>query len=88
MKIKKGLELRNICGENVILATSAELVDFNQMISTNESATFLWKSVSNCNFDAHTLAHLLCQEYEVSAEIAFADSEKILEKWKLYGLVE
>ena len=36
MKIKKGFELRDICGEKVIMATGIENVDFNQMIALNE----------------------------------------------------
>ena len=38
MKIKKGFELRDICGEKVIIASGIENIDFNKMISLNESA--------------------------------------------------
>ena len=33
MKLKPGFELRDICGEKVIIATGIENVDFNQMIA-------------------------------------------------------
>ena len=88
MKLKKGFELRNVCGENVILATGAEHIDFSKMISTNESAAFLWQTVVDKDFDADTLAHLLCQEYEVTPEVAKIDCEKIIEDWKQCGLIE
>ena len=36
MKIKKGFELRDICGEKVIIASGIENIDFNKMISLND----------------------------------------------------
>lgn len=58
MKLKKGFELRDICGEKVIIATGIENVDFNQMIALNETAAELWKAVEDKDFDANTLAQL------------------------------
>lgn len=66
MKIKQGFELRDICGEKVILATGIENVDFNQMISLNETAAYLWQNIGENEFDAQRLADLLCDAYEVS----------------------
>ena len=59
MKIKKGFELRDICGEKVIIASGIENIDFNKMISLNESAAYLWQQVSDKTFDADLLAQLL-----------------------------
>ena len=75
MKIKKGFELRNVCGEHVVIATGIENVDFSKMISLNESAAYLWKAVEEKEFDAPLLADLLQQEYEVDAATALADAE-------------
>ena len=61
MKIKKGFELRNVCGEHVVIATGIENVDFSKMISLNESAAYLWKAVEEKEFDARLLADLLQQ---------------------------
>lgn len=88
MKLKKGFELRDICGEKVIIATGIENVDFNQMISLNETAAELWKAVEGIDFDAHTLAQLLCRDYEVSEETALADSQALINDWKQQGIVE
>ena len=35
MKIKNGFELRNVCGENVIIAHGVENIDFTKVITTN-----------------------------------------------------
>ena len=65
MKIKTGFELRDVCGEKVIIATGIENIDFSRMISLNESAAFLWENIQDKEFDAETLAELLLQEYEI-----------------------
>lgn len=88
MKLKKGFELRDICGEKVIIATGIENVDFNQMIALNETAAELWKAVEGKDFDANTLAQLLCNDYEVSQEQALADSQALINDWKQQGIVE
>ena len=81
MKIKTGFELRDVCGEKVIIATGIENIDFSRMISLNESAAFLWENIQDKEFDAETLAELLLQEYEVDKADALADSQKLLNEW-------
>ena len=61
MRIKKGFELRDVCGEKVVIASGIENVDFSQMIALNESAAYLWQAVENETFDAQKLASLLCK---------------------------
>ena len=88
MKIKTGFELRDVCGEKVIIATGIENIDFSRMISLNESAAFLWENIQDKEFDAETLAELLLQEYEVDKADALADSQKLLNEWLGCGIIE
>ncbi len=89
MKIKKGFELRDICGEKVIIASGIENIDFNQMISLNESAAYLWKNIEELNsFDENVLASLLCENYEVDENTALEDSQSILKDWLEQGIIE
>lgn len=88
MKIKTGFELRDVCGEKVIIATGIENIDFSRMISLNESAAFLWENIQDKEFDAETLAALLLQEYEVDKADALADSKKLLNEWLECGIIE
>lgn len=88
MRIKNGFELRDICGEKVVMATGIENVDFSQMISLNESAAFLWSSVENVDFDETYLANLLCQEYEVDEPTALKDAENVIKEWVKCGIIE
>ena len=88
MKIKKGFELREVCGEHIIVAYGRENIDFNKVISLNESASFLWKNIVDKDFDAETMAGLLQQEYEVDAETALRDAQALLDEWTKVGLTE
>lgn len=88
MKIKQGFELREVCGEHVILAYGRENIDFNKVINLNESAAFLWNAVVGKDFTAQTLADLLCSEYEVDADTAAHDAQALLDEWTSVGLTE
>ena len=88
MKIKKGFEMREICGEHIIVAYGEQNIDFSRIISLNESAALLWEAVKDKEFDAQTLADKLCEEYEVDADTALADAQTILKQWVDAGLAE
>lgn len=88
MKIKKGFELRDICGEKVIIASGIENIDFNKMISLNESAAYLWQQVSDKTFDADLLAQLLEAAYDVDHATATTDAQAIIHSWLEQGVVE
>ena len=88
MRIKKGFELRQVCGENIIVAYGIANIDFNKVISLNESAAYLWKNITDKDFTADTLASLLQGEYEVDAVTAKHDAQALLDEWVKVGLVE
>ncbi len=88
MRIKKGFELRDVCGEKVIVATGLENIDFSKIINLNETASYLWEKLQGIDFTAQTAADLLTEAYEVAPATALADAEKMLANWKEIGLVE
>lgn len=88
MKTKQGFHLRNVCGENVIVAEGIENIDFSKIISMNDSAAYLWQKVENKPFTADDLATYLCEEYEVDQATAKADALTVVEQWKDAGIVE
>lgn len=82
MKIKKGLEIQNVCGEHIIVATGIENVDFSQIISLNETAADLWKGVAGMDsFDIDDMVKILLDEYDVEEEVAREDCVIIAERW-------
>jgi hypothetical protein len=88
MKTKKGFELRDVCGEHVVVAHGVENIDFSQIISLNESATYLWNSVSGKEFTYEDLTKLLLDEYDVDEKTAEADAKTIADQWLKIGITE
>lgn len=88
MKIKDGFVLREICGEKIISGEGLNQVNFSKFIRLNDSAAFLLKKVEHEEFTAETLAKLLCEEYEISEEIAAKDAEALCKSLVEAGIVE
>ena len=88
MRIKKGFELRNICGETIVVGHGKANIDFSKIISLNESAAYLWTKVENRDFDAQELARLLTEEYDVDEATALRDATKMLQDWVDAGLAQ
>lgn len=88
MKKKKGFNLRNVCGENIIVAEGIENIDFSKIISMNETAAYLWTSVGNSDFDNDKLVGLLTDEYDVDNETASKDVAAMIEQWLQAGIIE
>lgn len=88
MKKKKGFALREICGENIIVAEGIENIDFSKIISMNETAAYLWQAAGEGEFTPQQLADHLTAEYEVSADTALADATAMARQWLEAGIVE
>ena len=63
-------------------------MNFNKIISLNESAAWLWEQLQGKEFTEDTLVQLLLEKYDVSEELAKADSAKLLAQWVEQGIVE
>lgn len=87
MKINQGFELREMCGEHIVIGTGVENIDFSKVISLNESAAWLWKEVEGKDFTPETLATLLAEQYEVDADAALADAKALASQWISVGIV-
>ena len=88
MHIKEGFKLRTICGESIIVAEGEKRINFNKIVSLNESAAYLWTSVCDKEFTAGDLATLLKERYEIDDAVADADSVRVAESWVAAGLAE
>ena len=89
MKIIKGFKIRPLFGGHIIVAEGSSQVNFNKMISLNDSAAYLWKAVEHKDsFTAEDLKNLLLEEYEVDEQTAAADAEAIAAKWIEIGIAE
>lgn len=88
MRIKEGFELREICGEHVILSHGMDNIDFSKIISLNETAAFLWKQLWEKEaISEDGLVSSLLEAYEVDEETARKDVAQVLAKWREIGLL-
>ncbi|MBR0532794.1 MAG: PqqD family protein [Bacteroidales bacterium] len=88
MRIKEGFTLRSIVGQYVVIGEGIEQVDFNKMITMNDSAAYLWQGVEGKDFTVEDLTKLLTDKYDVAEEKAASDAARIASKWIEAGLVE
>lgn len=86
MKIKNGYELRNICGENIIISYGKENINFTKVITLNETAACIWNKVIGTEFTVADGVAALMEEYEVDEATASADVEKLYDTWVEAGL--
>lgn len=87
MKIKDGFELRNICGENIIISHGKENINFTKIITLNESAALIWNNVAGKEFDIEDMVRIITAEYEVDEDTARKDCEDIASEWQKVGFI-
>lgn len=88
MKIKDGFVLREMCGENIVAAEGIENINFNKLISLNESAAYLWRGLIGKEFTTEEMAELLIVRYGIDKELAMTDSANLCEAWINAGIAE
>lgn len=88
MQIKKGFRLRTVGREHIVTGEGLEQVDFNKLISLNDSAAYLWKEVEGKQFDEKVLASLLIEKYEIPEEQAREDADDVIKSWLDVGIIE
>ena len=87
MKIKENYALRQVAGTWVVLPLSESTVDFNGMLTLNESGLLLFKLLEKGS-TANELAEALVNEYEVSFAEALVDVNEYIVKLKEAGCLE
>ena len=92
MKTVPGFRLRKLGNEYILVGESMELINFNKMITLNETAAFLWEQAESSSadggFTSSDLCKALCSEYEVSPEQALTDVDATINSWLEAGVIE
>ena len=88
MKIKDGFELKDICGENIIISHGKENINFTKIITLNESAALIWNEVIGKDFSIEDMVQAIINEYEIDEATARKDCENIASEWKKVGFIE
>ena len=84
MKINENFVLRELAGTWVVLSLSDATVDFNGMLTLNESGVLLWNTLEK-GADLDALVGALLAEYDVPPAQARADVEEFVEKLRTVG---
>lgn len=87
MKIKKGFVLRSIAGSNIVVPVGAASIDFNGMITLNDSGAFLWREMEK-DTDVDELVAAILSEYETDEATARAYTEEFVQKLDEVGCIE
>ena len=87
MRIIEGFILRNVMGQATIVGEGVGQIDFNKLITLNDSAAYLWQSVEGKEFNVQTLANLLVDKYGIDQDTALTDAKAIANKWIEIGVV-
>lgn len=93
MKTIEGFRLRKLGNEYILVGESMALINFNKMITLNETAAFLWQKAEEASahpagFTASDLCKALCAEYDVTPEQAMTDVTATIASWKEAGVIE
>lgn len=87
MRLNNNFELRNICGEDVLIPVGTGSVDLNCIIHLNESGALLWREAQKGDFNNESLLKALQTEYEVEKLVAQNDVQSFINKLIQYKMV-
>jgi hypothetical protein len=87
MKIKEGFILRNVAGSNVVVPIGQATINFNGMMSLNDTGAFLFEKMI-AGTSKEELISDLTNTYDIDNETATKDVEDFIEKVKKENLFE
>ena len=92
MRTIEGFKLRKLGNEYILIGETMALINFNKMITLNETAAFLWQQAESLtatqgSFTPAELCKSLCDEYDVSPEQAMTDVSQTINEWLNVGVI-
>jgi len=87
MKIKKNFALRQVAGNWVVLPLATATLDFNGMLSLNETGVELWHLLETGS-TREEMATSLTDIYEVDYDQALADVDEFIDTLEKAGCLE
>lgn len=88
MKIKSTFVMRNLAGSNVVIPMGSDLVDFNGMITLNETGAFLWECLKEHKTREELIDALMREYAGVEREEAGKDIDEFLAVLDKNGIIE
>ena len=87
MKVNDKFVLRQVAGSWIVLPVAEKTVDFNGMLTLNETGLMLWKLLEKGS-SREALAKALTDDYDVTIAEALADVDEYLGKLERAGCLE
>lgn len=87
MKIKSGFMVRPVAGSYVVIAVGDKTVDFNGIMTLNETGYFLWKQLEK-GAEKEDLLKNMMAEYDVDADTAAKDIDRFISQLEAADLAE
>ena len=87
LKIKEGFLLRELAGKHIVVPTGNATLDFNGMITLNETGAYLWSKLEN-GASAAELIKAIASEYRISETEAESDVYEFIEQLEGEQLLE
>jgi hypothetical protein len=75
MRIRKGIKVQSVGGENIILLQGAYGIDTTKIVSFNETSLLLWNLYEDKEFTMDHIAASLIQEYGIEKDLATKDAQ-------------
>ncbi len=82
MKVKQDFMIRKILDDYIVVPVGEEMVNFDAMMTLNETGAFLWEQLQEDKTEEE-LVEALCKEYDINQETAredVSDFIKLLEQ--------
>ncbi|MGN1328295.1 MAG: PqqD family protein [Eubacterium sp.] len=87
MRIKKGFAKREIAGSNIVVPVGKNSIEFNGMITLNDSGSFFWDCLCK-DTTIEEVVKKVTAEYDVDAERAKKDVEAFVKMLDDNNLLE
>ncbi len=86
MRIKNGFVLREVAGQNMVIATGEASKDFHGMIKLNNTGKEIWQGMQD-GLSETEIAKVLQEKYEIDIEKAEQDTREFIGKMLEMGFV-
>ncbi len=87
MKIKEGYILKEVAGAKIVIATGAQKMNFNGIMTFNDVGATVFNLLDGVH-SISEIAEIIAKEYDVSVDMVQADVEKLIEKMRAHNLIE
>ncbi len=87
MKIKDGFILKDVAGSKIVIATGAQRINFNGVITFNDVGAEVFNMLDGAN-SVEDIVSKISADYNVDSNIVKNDVEKLIEKMRKHNLID